>query len=181
MFESLHYEVRQRFAIGNKYTVYEETGDAPVLESKQKKFRLREDFRFNDPDTGETLFVVTADSVLDVAAGYDIVDARSGERVGTVKRSAWSFFQHEYALVGPDGTTVALLREDNALMAALRRFVSTLIPFSYDIVAPDGRKVGDVGEQFSFRDTYSIDLHDDSIDPRLAVIGTVIVDAIEDN
>ena len=181
MFDAAHYEVRQRFSIGTKYVVYEGDDGTPILESKQKKFRLKEDFRFTDPGSGEERFRVKADSVLDVAAGYDIVDVTTGERVGTVRRSAWSFFQHEYALVDPEGTTVAFLREDNPLMAALRRFVSTLIPFSYDIVSPSGEKIGDVGEQFSFRDKYSIDLYDDAIDPRLAVVGTVVVDAIEDN
>jgi uncharacterized protein YxjI len=40
--------------------------------------------------------------------------------------------------------------------------------------------VGEVNERFSFRDTYRIDLTGD-IDPRLAVVGTVVVDAIEGN
>jgi len=181
VFDVAHYEVRQRFSIGNKYTIYEGDDDAPILESAQKKFRLKEDFRFTDPDGGVERFRVKASSVLDVAAAYDVEDSQTGERIGAVKRSAWSFFKHEYALLAPDGDVVGYLREDNKLMAMLRRFVTTLIPFSYDIVAPDGTKVGDVGEQFSFRDKYSIDLHDDSIDPRLAVIGTVVVDAIEEN
>ena len=83
-------------------------------------------------------------------------------------------------LLDPDGDTVATLREDNHLLAALRRLVTTLIPFSYDIVAPDGTELGSVDEQFSLRDRYTIDLVGD-IDPRLAVIGTVVVDAIEGN
>jgi uncharacterized protein YxjI len=37
-----------------------------------------------------------------------------------------------------------------------------------------------VGEQFSLRDKYTIELTGD-VDPRLAVIGTVVVDAIEGN
>jgi hypothetical protein len=61
-------------------------------------------------------------------------------------------------------------------MAALRRLVTTLVPFSYDIVTPAGEKVGDVGERFSLRDKYSIDLTPGTVDPRL-----VVVDAIEGN
>lgn len=182
MFDARQYEVRQKIRIGNKYNVYEAGGDDPILESAQKKFRLKEDFRFNDPTTGEERFRVKADSVLDVAAGYDIVDSQTDERVGSVKRSVKSFFKHEYALVGPDGDRVATVKEDNWVRALLRRNVTTLIPFSYDIEGPNGEHLGDVSEQFTpVRDKYTITLAGDELDPRLAVIGTVIIDAIEGN
>jgi uncharacterized protein YxjI len=180
MFDAAHYEVRQKFGIGTKYTVYEGDGDTPILTAKKKKLKLKEDFRFTTPD-GEEAFRVRADSVLDIAAAYDIVDSRTGERVGSVKREVASLFKHEYTLLDADGAPVAVLREDNHLMAALRRLVTTLIPFSYDIVTPAGEKVGDVGEQFSLRDKYSIDLTPGTVDPRLVVVGTVVVDAIEGN
>ncbi|SFR49894.1 hypothetical protein [Halogeometricum limi] len=178
MFDGSHYEVRQKIRIGNKYRVYE--GDTAILESKQKRFKLKEDFRFTDPDTGEERFRVKADSVLDVAAAYDIVDSETGDRIGSVKRSVMSFFKHEYELLGPDGQTVATVREDSTLMALLRRHVTTFIPFNYDIVSPSGEKLGDVSEAFSFRDKYQIDLTGD-VDPRLAVVGMVVIDAIEEN
>jgi uncharacterized protein YxjI len=154
--------------------------DGNRYEVRQKiKLKLKEDFRFTTPD-GEEAFRVRADSVLDISAAYDIVDARTDERIGSVRREVASFFKHEYTLLDADGEVVAILREDNRLMAALRRLVTTLIPFSYDIVGPDGTPLGSVDEQFSFRDTYAIELTGD-VDPRLAVVGTVVVDAIEGN
>jgi len=179
MFDGRSYEVRQRIAIGNKYRIYE--GDEPILESAQKKFRLKEDFRFTDPETGDERFRVKADSVLDIAAAYDIVDARTDERVGAVKREAISFFKHEYSLLGPDGDLVARIREDSVPLAIARRFLTTLIPFSYEIVAPDGTAIGAANGAFSLRDKYSIDLDGGDADPRLAVVGMVVVDAIEEN
>ncbi len=180
MFDATRYEVRQKFGIRTRYNVYEDDSPDPILTAKKKKLKLKEDFRFTTPD-GEEAFRVKADSVLDIAAAYDIVDSRSGTRVGSVKREVASMFKHEYTLLDADGTPVAVLREDNHLMAALRRLVTTIIPFSYDIVTPSGEKVGDVGEQFSLRDKYTIDLYDDTVDPRLVVVGTVVVDAIEGN
>ncbi|WP_380681328.1 hypothetical protein [Salinigranum sp. GCM10025319] len=177
MFDAARYEVRQKFGLTNKYNVYED-GEL-ILSSAQKRFRLKEDFRFSTPD-GEEAFRVRADSVLDVAAGYDIVDSRTDERVGSVKREIKSMFRHEYSLLDADGNVVGTLREDNHLMAALRRLISTLIPFSYDIVAPDGSVVGSVDEQFSLRDRYTVELTGD-VDPRLVVVGTIVVDAIEGN
>lgn len=178
MFDGTHYEVRQKLRLGNKYRIYE--GDTPILESAQKRFRLKEDFRFTDPDTGEERFRVKAGSILDIASAYDVVDSETGERIGSVRRSVMSFFKHEYELLGPDGDVVATVTEDNAVMALARRRVTTLIPFNYDIVSPSGEKLGDVSESLSFRDKYSIDLTGD-LDPRLAVVGMVVVDAIEEN
>ncbi|MFA1609894.1 hypothetical protein [Halobellus rubicundus] len=179
MFDSRSYEVRQRISIGNKYRIYE--GDSPILESAQKKLRLKEDFRFTDPETGTERYRVKADSVLDIAAAYDIVDSQTGERVGAVKREAVSFFKHEYSLLGPDGDLVATIREDNVPLAIARRLLTTLIPFSYEIVTPEGDTVGEANGAFSLRDRYSIDLFDDALDPRLAVVGMVVIDAIEEN
>jgi uncharacterized protein YxjI len=180
MFEGTRYEVRQKFGIGTKYRVYE--GDAAILESKKKKLRLKEDFRFTDAETGEERFRVKADSVLDVAAAYDIEDSQTGERVGSVKRSATSFAKHEYALFGPDGETVAYIREDSVAKALIRRFVTTLLPFTYRVESPSGESLGSIHESFGVRDTYDIDLVDaTSVDPRLVVVGSVVIDAIEEN
>ncbi|MDS0299956.1 hypothetical protein NDI76_14505 [Halogeometricum sp. S1BR25-6] len=178
MFDGDHYEVRQKIRLGNKYRIYE--GEEAILESAQKKFRLKEDFRFTDPDTGEERFRVKAGSILDIASAYDVVDSETDERIGSVRRSVMSFFKHEYELLGPDGDVVATVTEDSALMALARRHVTTLIPFNYDIVSPSGEKLGDVSESFSVRDTYSIDVTGD-LDPRLAVVGMVVIDAIEEN
>lgn len=183
MFDARRYEVRQKLRIGDKYNIYQAGSDDPILESAQKKFRLKEDFRFDDPATGEERFRVKADSILDVAASYDIVDSRTGDRVGSVKRSVKSFFKHEYALVDASGAVVATITEDGWLRAALRRGLTTLIPFSYDIEGPNSEQYGEVVEQFTpIRDRYTIDLRGDGqLDPRLVVIGTVVIDAIEEN
>lgn len=181
MFDARRYEVRQKFGVRTRYNVYEEGRDDPILQSKQKSFRLKEDFRFTDPETGEEAFRVTAGKILDLNAAYDIVDSRTDEPVGAVKRSVMSLFKHEYQFLDPDGNVVATMSEDSHLMALLRRKVSTVIPFNYDIRSPSGEKLGDVSEQLSLRDRYTVDLRGDGIDPRLAVVGTVVVDAIEGN
>ncbi|AFK19646.1 hypothetical protein E6P09_01945 [Haloferax mediterranei ATCC 33500] len=179
MFESSRYEVRQKVSIGTKYVVYE--NDTPILSAKKKKFKLKEDFRLNDYDSGDERFRVKADSVLDVSAAYDIVDSQTGERVGAVKRGAFSFAKHTYQLLGPDGSVVGRIVEDNVPMAIARRVLTTLIPFSYRIENATGKPVGSIDEAFSFRDKYTIDIDTEQIDPRLLVVGAVVIDAIEEN
>ncbi|WP_224267941.1 hypothetical protein [Haloprofundus salinisoli] len=182
MFDSNAYEVRQKFGIGNKYDIYENSGSEPILTSKQKKLRLKEDFRFTDAETGEERIRVRASQILDVNAAYDIVDSQTDEPIGAVKRRVSSFLKHEYELHDADGNVVALVKEDNHLMAAIRRLVTTLLPFSYSVTSPDGSEVyGTISEQFSFRDRYSISLTSGDLDPRLVVVGSVVIDAIEDN
>lgn len=181
MFDSRHYEVRQKLGIRTRYNVYEGDAEEPFLTSKKKSFKLKEDFRFSDPESGDDLFRVRADSVLDISTAYDIVDERTGEQVGAVKRSVMSMFKHEYQLLDPEGNLVATVTEDSWIKAFLRRRVTTLLPFSYSIDAPDGTHVGDISEQFALRDKYDIDLASDDIDPRLVVVGAVVIDAIEGN
>ncbi|KAB1197971.1 MULTISPECIES: hypothetical protein [Haloferax] len=184
MFESSTYEVRQKVSIGTKYVVYEAEGpgdETPILSAKKKKFKLKEDFRLDDYETGEERFRVKADSVLDVSAAYDIVDSQTGDRVGAVKRGAFSFAKHTYQLLDSNGSVVGRIVEDNVPMAVARRFITTLIPFSYRVENATGDSVGAIDEQFSLRDTYSIDLERDDIDPRLLVVGAVVIDAIEEN
>ncbi|ELZ92907.1 hypothetical protein C440_12339 [Haloferax mucosum ATCC BAA-1512] len=179
MFDSSRYEVRQKVSISTKYVVYED--GTPILSAKKKKFKLKEDFRLKDYDSGDERFRVKADSVLDVSAAYDIVDSQTGERVGAVKRGAFSFAKHTYQLLGPDGSVVGRIVEDNVPMAIARRVLSTLIPFSYRIENAAGEPVGSIGEQFSFRDKYTIDIDTEQMDPRLLVVGAVVIDAIEEN
>ena len=178
MFEGSRYEVRQKVAIGNKYVVSEEGED--ILQSAQKKLRLKEDFRFTDVDGGEELFRAKADSVLDTAAAYDIEDSRTGERVGSVKRSVMSIFKHEYQLLGPNGDVVATVKEDSWLRAFARRKLTTWLPFAYVVTAPDGSEVGRIEGAFSLRDRYTVTVTGD-VDPRLLVIAAVVIDAIEEN
>ncbi|KTG30576.1 hypothetical protein [Haloferax profundi] len=179
MFDSSRYEVRQKVSIGTKYVVYDD--EDPILSAKKKKFKLKEDFRVNDYETGDERFRVKADSVLDVSAAYDIVDSQSGDRVGAVKRGAFSFAKHTYQLLGPNGAVVGRIVEDNVPMAVARRAVTTLIPFSYRVEDASGTPVGEISEQFALRDTYTIEADTDEIDPRLLVVGAVVIDAIEEN
>lgn len=184
MFDSPSYEVRQKVSIGTKYVVYENgaPGDeTPILSAEKKKFKLKEDFRLDDYDSGEERFRVKADSVLDVSAAYDIVDSRTDERVGAVKRGAFSFAKHTYQLLGPNGSVVGRIVEDSVPMAVARRFVTTLIPFSYRVEDASGAQVGTIDEQFSLRDKYTIEADTDEVDPRLVVVGAVVIDAIEEN
>jgi uncharacterized protein YxjI len=181
MFNSDQYEIRQKLmSFGNKYTVYE--NGEQILDSGQKKLKLKEDFRFKDAD-GNPVLKVTTDQILDVAASYTVVDERTDETVGALQRN-FTFFSHEWEIIDSNNKVVGTLTEDNMIMALARRFVSELLPFRYKIVSQQGKKLGTLNGQFSLRDKYTLDLSDDDekeLDRRLGVAAAVLIDAIEGN
>lgn len=198
MFESNAYEVRQKMSIGNKYNIYEGTGDDAehILQAKQKILKMKEDFRFQDPETEEDVIRVTTDEVIDYKATYTIVDVRNDEIIGAVERLSsssslrqkWGLFE---ASEDDEAEQVGVLKEDSLLKAFLRRQVTGLIPIAFDIYEPekslskdgstDRDQIAEIEGAFSFRDKYTIEVEDDDLDPRLAVIGAAVIDAIEAN
>lgn len=184
MFEADRYEVQQKaLSIGNKYTVSEgiEGATEPILSAKQKVLKMKEDFRFTDPETEETLFRVTTDQVLDLKGSYQVVDERTDEVVGAIERESLGFFQQEWGLVGPGGERLATISEDSLAKALLRRFVTGLLPVAFEVRGPDGGGVrANIDGAFSIRDHYTVQIHDD-LDPRLVVLASVVIDAIEEN
>lgn len=181
MFDSDLYTVKQKLvSIGNKYRIYE-SGDL-ILRSKQKKFKLKEDFRFYDTDDSPVL-KVTTDQILDVAASYTVVDESCDETVGAIKRN-WTFLRHEWELIDSQNRVIGTIEEDSLPAALARRFVSSLIPYSYNIESQDGEFLGELKGKFSFNDTYELDLSPDEngkLDRRLGVAAAVLIDAVEEN
>lgn len=180
MLESDNYKVMQKaLSIGNKYLIYED--GEQILKSAQKKLKLKEDFRFKDMDDNPVLRVTT-DQMLDITASYTVTDEQTDEPIGAIKEDL-TFLHHSWKILDADGNIVADIKEDNMAMAMVRRFVTTLLPFSYRI-EDENSILGTMKGQFSFRDTYEIDLSSDTegkIDPRMAVVSAVVIDAMEKN
>ena len=183
MFEGDRYEVTQKaLSIGNKYTVEEgaEGATRPILAAKQKALKMKEDFRFTDPESDEPLFRVTTDQVLDLTGSYQVVDERTEEVVGAIGRESLGLLRQEWRLTGPDGDPVATVTEDSTAKAMFRRLVSGLLPVAFEVRGPDGALRATIDGSFSFRDHYVVRIRDD-VDPRLVVLASVVVDAIEAN
>jgi uncharacterized protein YxjI len=184
VFDADRYEVQQKaLSIGNTYVVSEgpEGATEPILQAKQKVLKMKEDFRFTDPETEEPLFRITTDQILDLTASYQVVDERTDAVVGAIQRESLGFLRQEWGLLGPDGERVATVSEDSLAKALFRRFVTGLLPVAFEVRGPDGDGVrATVDGTFSIRDHYTIQIHDD-VDPRLVVLASVVVDAIEAN
>lgn len=192
MFEGRTYAVREEPGFGSGCGVYAESDDEPFLHAAQERFAIKEDFRFADPESGEEVLWVKAESALDAAAAYDVIDERTGEYVGSVARNVVSVLKHSYEVRDHSGDLLATIEETGWVRALLRRQVTDALPFTYHIEGPDGERYGEISESFGIRDEYEITLEPGdatadaegveasaALDPRLAVVAIVVIDEIE--
>ncbi|MBK9376584.1 MAG: hypothetical protein IPN03_23420 [Holophagales bacterium] len=155
-----------------------------VLYSKLKAFRLKEDIRlFTGEDMREELLAIHARKVLDISATYDVTDSQTGERVGAIQRKGMrSLLRDEWVLRDAADQEIGLVREDSMGLALLRRFLTNLVPQSFDIEVM-GEKVATVRQDFNpFVLKLTVDFSRDPtglLDRRLGLAAVLLLCAVE--
>jgi len=119
--------------MGAKLHIYDNT-EQLVLYSQMKAFKLKEDIAlFTDESMQKELLRIKARSVVDFSATYDVLDSETGEHVGALRRKGLkSIVKDEWIILDRHDQEIALIKEDNAMMAILRRFIS-IIPQKYNV------------------------------------------------
>jgi len=175
------YTVKQSL-VRNKYEVYDPDGSL-VLKGKQKLFKMKEEFPFQDAD-GNVVFRVKAEGVFDIAGDYTLVDEATEDPVVVLDKN-FTLFKHVWKVRSPeDERLLATIESGSAVVEALRNVSSlfNLIPHSYTIEGPDGQDLGSIEGHFSLRDTYTISLGETGDIPREALVAAcVAIDALEGN
>jgi len=175
MFESNRYQVREKsFSDGDQHEIYED-GEL-VLYSKIDNSEIRNDLLFVDKEE-KTKLVVTSHPKLDVPVSYSIIDKETEETIGGLRKEGGTIKQ-EWKLIDGNNTIIATVKEDHLSLSLARRFLTTLIPFKYDVVSKKEEKIADIDGEIKLRDIYNINICGD-IDPRLIVPAAVIIDSIE--
>lgn len=151
--------------------------------SKQKAFRLREDFRiYSDERQLEELLTIKTPQILDIGATYHVQDATTGEAVGAVRRKGIkSILKDEWILLTNEGQEVGKLTESSVARAILSRLIN-LIPQNYIIVSADGRKIAEIRQHFNpfiLKFSMTIVEPEPSIDRRLLVSAGILLAGIE--
>jgi uncharacterized protein YxjI len=155
----------------------------PVAFVRQKRLKLKEEIRFfADESQTEELFRLDARQVLDVRGRFDVV-AVDGTPIAMLEKVfGASLLRSTWRVLAPEGTEVAVAREQNQVVAILRRVQDTIpLPYHFEILS-DGRKLGEVRRRFSIRDRYDIDLSNDverKLDRRAAIALAVALDALQ--
>ena len=114
-------------------------GERVVAFCSQAAFKLREDIRlFGDESKSRELLAIRARQMMDFAAAYDVVDSRTQQPVGTLRRKGLaSLLRDSWEVLDASGRPRGVVHEDNQVLALLRRVVN-LIPQSYELPGPGG-------------------------------------------
>lgn len=166
-----------------QFHIYDEMGSM-VGYVKQKAFKLKEDIRlYSDESMTTELLLVQARQIIDISAAYDVVDSKSGQKVGALRRKGLkSILKDEWIIMDAGDAEIGLIQEDSALLATLRRFLTNLIPQKF-LFQVRGRPVGTLKQAFNpFVFKAQVDFSEDPgkvLDRRLSLAAVVLLLAIE--
>ena len=173
-------ELRQRFTpLQNRYDLigFHNGAEQLVGYAEQKRMALKEKITFyaNDAKT-EVAFTLGARNIMELVGTYD-VQAADGTVLATIrKNAASSLFRSTYDIVTADGRQ--LLGQERTMWKALfRRLVDIpLFPIQFDVV-DRGHVLCTVDRIMKIRDSYRVEVQDDTFDWRVAAAIAVSVDA----
>jgi len=118
---------------------------------QQKAFKLKEDIRiYTDESRQEERLVISARQIIDFSAAYDVIDSKSGEKLGALKRKGWkSMLRDSWIVMDENDAEVGSISEDSMAMAVLRRFLSNLIPQKFHLASSDGTQYASFRTHFN--------------------------------
>lgn len=169
---------------GGAFHITDPSGNV-VFYSEQKAFKLKEDIRlYTGEDKQTEALVIKARQIIDFSAAYDVVDPMTNEKVGALKRKGLksTFLKDEWIFMNQNDQEIGTIKEDNMLLALVRRFLVNLIPQEYhgDIA---GRPVCTFKQNFNpFVTKITVDFSQDFnrlLDRRLGIAAAVLLCAIE--
>lgn len=173
------YTLKQK-AVRNAYTLYDSTGEE-ILSTKQKLFKMKEEFPFTDPE-GNEIFTVKAENIMDIAGDYAITDSETGEKIAILKKD-FTIFIHSWKIQDTEGNNLALIQSRGKLFGLLRSIsdIAQLLPHKYTIEDSSGKQTGTIQGKFSLRDKYEIELEEGIQNKEAIIAAAITIDALEGN
>lgn len=112
--------------------------------------KLKEDIRiWEDAGMQREVLSIQARQALDFSGTYDVTDARERRKIGAVRRKGLrSIVRDEWQLLDADDRPIGTMMEDSQQLALARRFLSNLIPQSFDVML-GGSPVAEVKQRFN--------------------------------
>lgn len=117
---------------GASFHIYDPSGRIAFY-SKQEAFKLKEDIRlYTGEDMRTELLLIKAREIIDFSAVYDVIDSTINTKVGALKRKGMkSILKDEWIIMDTEDREIGLIKEDSAVLALIRRFLTNLIPQKY--------------------------------------------------
>jgi uncharacterized protein YxjI len=168
---------------GGSFHIYNPQGEV-VFFASMKAFKLKEDIRlYSGEDMQQELLVIQARQILDFSAAYDVVDPATHQKVGALRRKGLkSIIRDEWQVLDQNDMQIGLIQEDSTVLALVRRFLTNLVPQSYQVLM-NGVVVAHLKQNFNpfvFKLTldFSAD-HARALDKRLGIAAGLLLAAIE--
>lgn len=179
------YLVRKKIfkAFGAAFHIFDPSGKIAFY-SKMKAFKLKEDIRLYTGEDMETeALKIQARQVIDFSAAYDVIDPANDTKIGALKRKGMkSILKDEWIIMDAEDREMGLIKEDSALLALIRRFLTDLIPQKYHGEI-QGKQACVFQQNFNpFVTKISLDFSMDKdglLDRRIGIAGAVLLCAIE--
>ena len=187
LYEADSYMVRQKVwkILGEEFHIYSDDSMQQLIGySKQKALTLKEDIRvYSDEQKSTELICIKARSIIDLGAGYDIIDSQTGEAVCSFKREGLkSLFKDSWKVMDSSGNQIGTISEDSGLLALVRRFVpggSLLIPQEFVLSTGTGSIVFTQKMNPFVHKMNVTNIQSSGIDPRVVLAATMLLIAIE--
>ena len=187
--DEMSYQLVQAFVL-RRYSLEDDTGQK-LLKARAKWLQLREKIPFTTPD-GEEVFRVEADQIWDRAGSYTVTLADGTEVLDLDKKFTMLF--ENWKIRRDSGELMAEVKSQSKPRTLLRKSAAvidaipligwilalplSIIPRSYDVVDPDGEKVGEMNGKISIRDRFDVEIESRSVPTEALVTALVCVDAI---
>lgn len=176
-----YYMEQKLLSIGKKYYIKDEHGNN-LFFARMEKFKLKPKiFIYSDDSQREEILTIAPRNIIDFNATYDVIDSRTGVRVGSIKREGiWSMFQNKWNIMDANGNIIGIAQETGFMALVRRLLINWKLDFQIYFM---GSRVGSLERKISIGDKYSLDLSGDpdrKLDRRLAVSMLPLFDAGED-
>lgn len=177
-----NYLIRQTlFSLLNPtYQILDKHGNQ-VLFSRHKALKLKQDIHvYRDKNLSDELILIQVRKVIDFGVTYDVFDTPSQEKIGAIQYDLdLSFiFKDAWKFLDPDDQVIAMLTEDSAGRALIRRFLVFLMPHTYH-VEMNGQTIITYKQKFNpFAFKLGVILApgaSEMLDPRLILAGGLIL------
>lgn len=168
---------------GGEFHIFDPQG-AKIMFSRQKAFKLKEDIRLWSADQPDReMLTIHARHVIDFGATYDVLDPNEGVKVGALRRRGFkSMIRDEWTVLDTADQPIAELKEDNLMLALVRRWATNLIPQTY-YGTKDGERMFKFRQHFNpFVMKMTLDFTMDAghvLDRRLGLAAAILLCAIE--
>ncbi|PJE00015.1 MAG: hypothetical protein CK427_14960 [Leptospira sp.] len=169
---------------GGEIRIYDIQKSRLLFYVKQKAFKLREDITvYSDESKNMELLKIRARSIIDFSSFYDITDAKSEARIGSLRRKGMkSILKDEWEIMDSGENSIGIVQEDSMLFAMLRRMMTNLIPQRFTLTV-QGQNVGFFRQTFNpFVPQFEIDFSMDTgnlLDRRLGIATVILLQTIE--